>query len=269
MQYQYRWIYGLMTFLFLIVTGYFYYIQPQWQEMHRLRNERQELLQRLNSEKNWIERMQGYPKTSLAQSLLGQVDLIGTFLDEVHKENLLINSLQILPITKWHDVDVCVLHIEVIGDYQQITSFISIWQQQLPQVVLADFSYHSQKENKYLFSAEIILAKKKLTALTGGKVGLFQSMSNPFCSSHAGELMSTIDLSTAASFSLTQMRMIGYMQLGERKEALILLPNNVIVAVKEGMVVGREAGTVEEIKANHLLFVLPNRQRSELTMALV
>jgi len=68
--------------------------------------------------------------------------------------------------------------------------------------------------------------------------------------------------------SLTQLRMVGFLQKGDERYALIALAMGDVMEITVGMVIGKEYGVVQAVRHNKVILMTPDRHRVELRMGL-
>jgi Tfp pilus assembly protein PilP len=74
------------------------------------------------------------------------------------------------------------------------------------------------------------------------------------------------DRQALQSFPLSQIKMIGFLQQGLRHAALLFLPNNSLIMVEAGAVVGKERGIIMTISNHYLELLFPDKQKKILTL---
>ncbi|TAK78358.1 MAG: hypothetical protein EPO11_01320, partial [Gammaproteobacteria bacterium] len=135
-----------------------------------------------------------------------------------------------------------------------------IWQliHQVPSVALQNFSYQSTETDQFIFTMNIVLLKSPVDVQSVK----FVQMNNPFCRYETAKN----DVVRAQSVVLEQIKMVGYLQQGERNQALLLLPTGAVIAVDPGAIVGKEKGTVTDIQSEKVIITLPHQKQFILEM---
>jgi Tfp pilus assembly protein PilP len=83
---------------------------------------------------------------------------------------------------------------------------------------------------------------------------LLHDQVNPFCTNENMNLWSNQnDESELTSIPISQIKMTGYLQFGEKQAALLLLPNKMTVMVERGNLLGKERARVAGIYSDHVL----------------
>lgn len=252
--YNYRWLYAGTIFILVILLGYHYDLSAHKKELIHLLNEKknEEKMSVLHpSNKRALQR--ALPRHQAANYLLDVSMLAnrhGVVLDKI----LLIKSA-------FTAAEGQKLQVVVHGDYAHVAAFLLGLFQQNYTVLVSQFSYKVKSMRDVMFSGELVALNEVSDYLPQSK----QTSPNPFCGMAIEDLTSIND-SQQQNESLSTIRMIGYVQQGERKQAMIVLPSHAVLAVVEGMHLGREQGEISEITPNFIRLTLPKNTQILLKM---
>src|SRR5262249_15969597 len=90
---------------------------------------------------------------------------------------------------------------------------------------------------------------------------------NPFCSpQNMSKWNGNDESNNAVSVPLNQIKMIGYLQKGEHRQALVLLPNSVMKTVEPGFLLGSEKGEVVAVNRKQVVVRLADGRGVILTL---
>lgn len=172
------------------------------------------------------------------------------------------------------------VHVVVTGSYRQMTELLLLLDKQSFAVLLLNFTYHPIAMNKLMLDAELLVlanchdiptvipASFETLALRQAQGFAPQDersvIYNPFCiSSKLPQAIASITELT--KFPLDQLRMIGYYHWDDDNQALMLLPNNHVVAIKAGDQIGASFSKVINIDQSKII-VSTGRDMQTLTM---
>lgn len=266
-QSKHPWLYVLAAFVAVMLGGYFYDIQDKLAQQVRQRETEKYLLDQLSDLNKRVSNQNEAATDSLIMlPHQGQVDLLSDLLVQVHMSGLAIKSVSFGSKSKLNFNEAAIVHLLVLGDFEQMSSLIGQLSRQARPMLVLDFSGQSTERNKLIFSMDVLILKSKMKNSGMEPIG-GKSIFNPFCfSGNAALLSSENDASHLDSLSLKQMKMVGYLQQGGYRQAYILLPNKSVFVMTPGSLIGKERGLVLKIERDHALLELQAKKRFVINM---
>ncbi|HEX4044976.1 MAG TPA: pilus assembly protein PilP [Gammaproteobacteria bacterium] len=153
-----------------------------------------------------------------------------------------------------------IVHVVMHGDFKQLTKLAELFFQQGTFLIL-DFSYQASQPTQFIFEADLLLGRPIVqpvpAALLPEMSQLPTKIQDPFCfGEQTFKRPSAVYLLT--TIPLAQIKMLGFLQQGKQQQALLLLPNQQLVAVDQHAVLGKERGIIRSITQTQLVVELPD-----------
>lgn len=220
--YSRRWWLALILFLSLLYIFYLSFLSGLLDETQALHasviTERQKLLQIQK-----LSRLQ--PETG--DGLQKPAAFLETLQDGLLRNGLVLNSVRM--------VDPNLADVVIQGDFMQFVQWMRGFIGQPSPVWVKHFRYHANH-----FEVQVVWLGGLAIPIT--TMTVMSKTHQSFCN----ELSALRE----PSFSVTTMRMVGYLQYGYKQAALLSLPTGQILSVMVGDVIGTEHLMVKEIKPN-------------------
>lgn len=238
--YQYRWVYAGMVFIFILVFGFFYDIKPLKNQLNHLTKNKNQLTKQLSmlriSEKN---------KTKPPSfTIIKPSESMTQFLELVHGSGITLVAM--------HAGETDSTNFNFKGDYLQLSSFMLNAHQQLPALLIKNFSYEVADQNKLMLSIQVEFAQM-IEAQTRQPIQK-KLAHNPFC-------QTAFISANLQKYSVKQLKMVGFLQENERQAALILLPDHQMILAQVGTYLGKERGLVRAINNQQVLILLSHQNK--------
>lgn len=149
------------------------------------------------------------------------------------------------------------LHAAFQGDFGRVVAFLQRFHREEQLPLMGDFSYHAggKVEMDFLGPSELSSVVK---SIENKNVLVFSS---PFCNESSSLSMLGATVEKAKHYSIKLMRMVGYLEQGERKLALVQLPDSSLIEVLPNMMLGRERAMVKDINEKQLVVLLSDKSR--------
>jgi hypothetical protein len=264
MQYKYRW-WLLLAMMGLFSIGiYCYVILPSMSRLVELKATEKKLREELIQLRRLAKLPAVLAQAGPALPPRGQVDLVSDLLAEVQVSGLIVQSARVLSQETDDEVK---LKLELQGGFKQISTLIFLLGKLAYPMGVLDFSYDVPASGLPHFSANIVILKHRLSRQESLATEVLPEMSDPFCV--AGVLPSRAAEEHAIkwqAFPVAMIKMVGSFEQGQHKQALLWQPNNDVLAVEVGSLVGRERARVRAIEEDSLDLVLPDGRRVRLSM---
>lgn len=249
LHYQHRWWYAGILCLGLLMVGYFYVFHEKVMELLKIKDEIDHLQQLLKISQRYDTPKAG--KLSSKATFKTQPELTNDLYNTVRSHGLLLKSLNIIPdLDNNHSLRV---HLNLIGSFKANVSFIRNLADKPYPLSIVDFELRPFEDQFYEFVIEVIVLKGDLTEINHHHVSIdddSSSISNPFCHSNNGLMpIRSLDFN---SLPLAQLKMTGYFEYDQKAFAILMFSNQYLQEIKEGEIIGREAGTVTRISKDKI-----------------
>lgn len=281
MQYKYRWYYAVIISAIIILLGIIYYIYPKYKNLLALKqkelflsnqlatkiitNKRYDLLAKENGPQKKLMGLLRYD----SQPTISQHNYVKNLLATTNLHGVNIQSVKIMP-SKINSFDVLILHITAEGKFSDFITLIKALGNQAHPTVLKNFIVKSSSDNKQ----QIVMTIALYTTLVQDKISVLDNtkhLGNPFCcSQHQEQAIATLKHYTTNDIlqhvSLNQIKIAGFLQDGQHKQALLRIPHIHAIAVECGMKLGKENGIVTSIQRGFVTIILPNGRHTILSL---
>lgn len=256
--YNYRWLIALTLSGVIVALGFVYFIQPGQKRLAELRVQALRLTSQLAAIKTF--------NTASSDSLVPpstQADRVAMLSWFAHQQGLFIQSMDYLAAQQSYAADTELIRLNLQGSWPALASFLFALNRQ-PSMPIRDFAFTLLDQQALRLSVELYLLKNQwpLPPLQKNIVPK-QTLFCPGLQGLASNSSADTFIQTA-SVTLDRIKMLGYLQQGARRVALVLLPNNEVVSVEQGSLLGREQGLVTLVSTDHLLITLPDKKQQEI-----
>lgn len=274
MHYRYRWFYAAAISLLLAASGYYEIIKPGLHQLFLLNMTENDLTEKIRLSKRLGSQTsikpnskQGVRQESHQMEFNWLYDLIA----RMHVSGLSVETINIVPAQLQRQTNGSMARLVVHGDFLQLMSLLFDTSKGDFSTRLQDFDIKVTEQDKLRVTMNVLPSAyhfqyddtSLLNTHTDG-----QEMRNSFClPKKIDSAARANDLGELSKVPLELIRMVGYMQQGERNEALVLLPDNNVIAVELRSVIGKEHGVVAAIQHNHILVKLPDGKKWEITLS--
>lgn len=253
MHYKYRWVYAFLISLFLLLSAYGYDFAPIAHQMIAMQQEEQQLKEKLTAHK---QRAMLLP-AKVARSAYSSLNAMADLMLQIQLSGLIAKSVKVISATSTTETR---LQLVLLGGFQQILAFIGALNNFADLAMILDFSCKLAEQQQLMLSLDLVLvAKNNLPEIIKQRTNIPRiKQYNPFCgATNNNDLNVDNELIMTQSMPITLMKMVGYWQQGHHHQALLLLPNNRMIAVNVGDVIGSERMTVTAIEADAISFASP------------
>jgi hypothetical protein len=251
--YQYRWWLAIFLGVSLCLVDYIYQLRPLMIKLQELSAAEIVLREKLTAVKNISKKLSSKHEliqatNNASKNKLNRMDALLVFMQS--------SGLNVEAINIENDF----IHLLLKGDYQQLFFLIDKLSQQHNFVTLKNFSYKAL-ENNLLITLVVSLEGDGLNKNITHKQTTIKNRFNPFCSTYSmDKWLERDDGKEIFQTPLAEIKMIGCLQLGERKQALLLFPNGAMKTVESGFVLGAEKGRVMEVDKDHVVVKLKDQK---------
>lgn len=247
MYFEHRWAYSLCVSAMLISLGYMYDVRPSLVRLRDLEATELILSERLlHVDKNNLKASNPVLLKSKNQ-FAGLHDLI----NKIHENGLSIVKIQ-PPLGKNIKSEYYVTHFIMEGNIQNIYYFIESYED---IISVKNFSIRVTENNHIVLAVDILLRYfYDLKQVQNNKI--LQKINPFFCYARKHSIFHSV----TQTFPLKQMKMVGCFHQGNRQQALILLPNQALLSLERGAMVGSERAIVSEVHKDYVLLKLPNEK---------
>lgn len=184
---------------------------------------------------------------------------ISRFISFIHSSGLIIQTSNFLSSSPIKSARNNMMHLVLRGDYQQLVALINGLEKHLDSLALQDFSYKLTERNDLLITLDILSSGLAHKLQEIGSRDEFVNRHNPFCiTANMNKWIAIDDSNAALSAPIERIKMVGFLQRGLHRQALVLLPNTVMRTVEPGFLLGSEKGVVVAVYRDHTLVKLPD-----------
>ena len=246
--YPYRWWLAAFIGFTLSVIAYEYVLSPQVDALVNLQAQEKRLARELIIlKKIEVKQIDLTPKMSKMEWL--------TTLPMLTQLNGVVMRAITMKPTREQSTNELKIRFIVEGDFAPITRFIVAMHEQTPNGLIENFSYQVTKQHTLLLTIDLLLMTNHLTQSLH-KIAKPTTFHSPFCLATNTAAAVRMHDAAVSGLSITQMKMAGYMEQGERQMALIMLPTGALAEVYVGDEVGLEKSVVTKIVSNQLKLTL-------------
>jgi hypothetical protein len=247
MIYAHRWLCVLVFSGVLSAILYAYTISPLLIELDNLRQSENDAAKKIMSMKRKPAQIHSLEKKN-------NLDGLNELLASLEMSGLKVQSVDEV-LERQNGVAIRLL---LHGNYQHWVAWMSGLDQQAGAVRLKDFSCKPLANDELQILVKMEFYEDKWSAVH------FHSdvaaLHHPFCKTHHVWLMQSNAREILLS-PLEQIKMAGYLQLGHRRAALLILPSGVMSMIEEGVVIGKEKGVVVKIERERVVVELAQGKR--------
>lgn len=255
-KYRFRWVSASFLGVVLFLAGYIYILRPEFIQLALLKQTEVELnkiLKDLQAQKpiKEIKKSDESFKEKRAINLASDISILA---ERMRFNGLTVHGLDVLEGNERNRL-LAFVHAEVEGGVTSLMSFLDSISSPSPLLImLLDFHFRPGKENIFVLDMNFLLTREQFfQQFFDGPGSWAKNMNNVFCPTH-GE-MTVIHRSSqqeALSTSVNHMKMTGYVCQGNQVEAFLRLPNEHLISVKPGSLLGKERGVVSAISPERL-----------------
>jgi Tfp pilus assembly protein PilO len=255
MHYKNRWIYAFAISFVMAGLGFFYGIKNDLHDLIAMQQTERTLKSKflVSSNSTDLHRLD----RSIVRDNRGRFTLETDFLSNVwysaDQSGLTIKSSTYSTAESNLKAEDLAMHVVAEGNFQQLTTFLFALNQKTYTVLITDLLCKA-KQQSLTIVMDIILVKMILPDSKDDKPP--SQILNPFCLPEGMQVKSNAD--SLKITPLIQIKMVGHLQQGKRQYALLLLPDNNLISVQPGLVIGKEQAVITQIQSNRILFLLPN-----------
>jgi len=158
------------------------------------------------------------------------------------------------PITQ-HGMQIMLIKIVMNGSYVEFVNFLGKLLGQPLAMFVSQFSVKMLPQGGLQAAAQLEIWPKIILAKNKQLISLTQI--NPFCNGnhfYTSALTATAQSDISSSlFSIKEMKQVGFLHFGKRDAALMMTPNNQVLLVEPGELLGREQAKIVRIEQNKLV----------------
>ena len=180
-------------------------------------------------------------------------EIIHDLVLKAHIYKLVVRKIKWQPLQVKNSPPIFLLQIVLEGNFENTHSFLSALDKLSYTIIIKNFSFKWDGKEHLLSKFDLLTSQSMNDFKIINKT---TKSTNPFCYLHNNYYQNY--LLEMRAFSLFEMRMVGYLQKGNRREAFILLPNHAVVSVKPGDFLGNESAVVGKIFYDHVSVKLKN-----------
>jgi len=239
-----RWPGILLANLLIFFTAYFYDIKPGYSRITMLKLKQAQLCGVLASRKERLLEKQKHDFNNMAESASqSDMELLSYVTGLAGKSSVRLVSYAFKKTS---------LNFIFEGDYSWAANFM---EELLRSFNVEDIQHLSYKKNKKL-ELNLNLAAFPVLSSSKGKISI--KLKNHFCSKGQTFTVPEDQKHTFKFFySVNDLKMAGYLHAENYHLALVALPDETVVDVSVGSLLGKERGKVTEINENDITILLP------------
>lgn len=241
--YQYRWWWLISFNLISMVIIYFANVQPAYNRIENLNKN----IAQLTIDISKLKKSSLVPVKPVASN--SKLEEIARLSAIASASNVVVQSVQI------HSQ---ALHLQLQGEFKHMVYFIHQLKTQAYPASIVEYSYQSPGR----MDLTILLHSQPYSRPVNDAFN-HAAIHSPFCDASEEELIFSEKNFTAP---VSTMRMMGYLQQGNRHFAMLALPNGSVIDVFPQSLIGKERGLVTTITRDHVEVMLSNGQHVVLKM---
>jgi hypothetical protein len=245
MHYQLRWLYLVIINLTLLAISYICDIQPKLQQLSELRHAEKKLIKNLSFASSLAEKSQNI-KNVTSISKKSEWEKIQVLITRMHANGLMIREIS---------ASERAMNWVVEGNLQQWYLFILSLETLNHLIHVRDFSCKLNEKNNLVFIMDILQSREYIYPLSKQRMSKQRKKPNAlqysFCPPEG--MPYSLSQSDNVSVSIQQMKMVGYLHNSQRTQALVLLPNKMMLKVAQGEHLGREHAVITEIYKDKMI----------------
>lgn len=268
MLYRYRWLCVIAFALIVLAIAYIYDIHPGLAHVATLKQTENSLNEKLLARK--LSPYTAQPKKSIkVESDKKRLNHLNELVSLISTSGLMALSIAAPSLKSDKSRAQAYMHMVLRGDYQQLVTFMNNMQRHLDLFAVQNFSYKVTEKNDLLITMDVLSFDEHADnhqVMNNGIAALAQS--NPFCmANHMNKWSNDNNVNEALLVPIEQIKMVGYLQSGHHKQALVMLPDAVMRTVETGFLLGYEKAEVIAINKKQIIVKLPDERRVSLTLA--
>lgn len=256
MQYSLRWWYAAGIILLLSLTGFIWDWYPGLKHLHDLRaQETQATAERLSLQEKALRK-----KVRIAgqnRRLASELNRIHVLMKLVHDSGVVLQQVKLLddPLGKYSRLRI---HLSILGTFSVLNAFLAALHGLQILVVIENFTWQYNGADELQLALDI-LSPAAISNDSGGKFLAFavSGVRDPFCAAQQTPIPGSSQLHASLSVPLAQIRMTGFMKHGARIMAIVAMPENKVIVIEPGVILGKEHGKVSTITRDHVVVRLP------------
>lgn len=251
LKYERRWYYCLGVIIISLILGYVNFIHADVQELAELTQRGNEISAKIKQfTATTLLNNEYINKSKLPKALYAQLLMLVTL------SNMQLLASKVKEIRGDPPYRI-IASLVIEGEARYLLQFMASLMQQPYLILPLDFSLKVISDKKINLTMDVLLEKQPLPPLKK----IAKNTRRLFCpSANAFNFKQQSTMQEAATFSLSSLRLGGYLQDEYEQKAIIKLPNNTVTLIKIGDKLGAELGRVEEIEPNRVLIRLANQQ---------
>lgn len=263
LSYPLRWMVAMINCVVVIGLSYCVYLQPLIAKLTELKQKERDLTVRVLAINQSVKQIKAKNSVKVLAEK-NAVDKIAELEMIAHASGLDFKTLSTGKL----------MHLTLQGSFPQFTAFAATMALQTKGLVVGDFTLNVNRQLKHFkqqglqFALDIPFSTVYLNVAASHQEIKMSDVQNPFCINEA-TWMSGFEAFASGmdSIAVGNIKMTGFLQQAERRQALLLLPDSRVVAAERGVVIGKEHGVVEEIAKNSVVIVLPDGKKLKIVMS--
>lgn len=266
MLYRYRLLFVIAFGLILLAIAYMYDVHPRFVHIANLKQTEDNLNEKLFAKKQPFYTVQ--PKKMIKVEPDNNIlNHVSELIRLIRTSGLTAQSIELPPIKSDKSLRQAFIHIVLRGDYQQLAAFMSRMERRLNLFAVQNVSYKWTEKNDLLIAMDILPFNYAENKQLLNDSNILLAQFNPFCFANImNKWMDDNNLNEALLAPIEQIKMVGYLQSGKYRQALVMLPNAVMRTVEIGFLLGSEKGEVITINKKQIIVKLPDERRVSLTL---
>ncbi len=251
LNYEKRWHYSLGIIIISLILGYVNFIHDDVRVLTELTQRENAIATKINQ----FTATTAFANKQISNAKLPK-DLYAHLLMLVRIFNVQLITSSVKEARGYPPYKI-ITNLVIEGETSYLLQFIESLFQQSYLILPLDFSLDVLGNKKIHLTMDVLLEKQPVSPLAKTA----KSINHLFCSSaNAFNFKQQATVQEAAAFSLSTLRLGGYLQDEYERQAIIKLPNNTVTLVKIGDALGTELGRVEKIEPNNVQITLANHQ---------
>lgn len=253
MHYQLRWLYLGMISLILLAMSYMYDIQPVLKQLAELNHAEKKLIKKLHIAQSFNAKFKKI-KNVTPLPVKNELDRTQDLIAYMHANDLMIRTIRFSTLRETSQSERA-LHFVVEGNLQQWYSFITSLEKLDHLIRIRDFSCKVNEKNNLVFTMDILLSRNHIYPLNKQPQKI-NALHHTFCPPEG--LTYSLNQTGTASVPIRQIKMMGYLHNYQHSQALLLLPNRMMLSVAQGERLGKERAVITDIHKDRINVKLPD-----------
>ena len=250
--YDYRWLYGIVLFWFIMLFGYCYLIQPE----HEALRSAAKIEKKLKAAAMRSQTLQVEVMPAASSHPYQYTDALSMLFLSAHKAGATLQRVHLQISLPAQDS----VQLAAAGSFKQLANFIFTLQHQPILMMVTDFSWRLPSINQLTLNMTVQLLKYGMPRKQFND-NQFSNTDSAFCTADKSLSDVRVNLAQAQTIPLAWLKMAAYLRQDNRIEAWVRLPNDGLISVKKADRIGKEHAVITQITPEQIVMTTAQGKR--------